>query len=146
MDTEQLSLGNCPVGRGLARVSDAWSALVLRDASFGMTKFEQFRVSLGIAPNILAARLKALTRAGLLEKRRYSERPPRDEYILTQSGLDFVPVLHMIGCWASKHHGDGLVNRVIDAATRAEVKVTLIDEISGKSLDDRPLKIGTPGP
>lgn len=144
MDTEQLSMGNCPVGRGLARVGDTWSALVLRDASFGMTKFEQFRVSLGISPNILTARLKALTQAGLLEKRRYSQHPPRDEYVLTQSGRDFIPVLHMIGCWASKHHGEGLVNRLIDATTGVEVKVTFIDEISGQPLENRPLKIGSP--
>ena len=71
--------------------------LILRDAAFGLTRFDQFRASLGIAPNILARRLKALTEAGLLEKRRYSKRPPRDEYLITEAGRDFVPVLLAIG-------------------------------------------------
>ena len=71
MDTEKDSTGACPIGRALAKVGDAWSMLILRDAGLGLTRFDQFRASLGIAPNILARRLKALTDAGLLEKRRY---------------------------------------------------------------------------
>jgi DNA-binding HxlR family transcriptional regulator len=63
--------------------------LILRDAGFGMTRFDQFRTSLGIAPNILARRLHKLTQAGLLTKTKYSERPPRDEYLLTEAGRDF---------------------------------------------------------
>ena len=73
MDTEKFSEGPCPVARALIRVGDAWSMLILRDAGYGRTRFDQFRQSLGIAPNILTRRLAALTEAGLLEKRRYSD-------------------------------------------------------------------------
>ena len=62
------------------------SMSILRDAGLGMTRFDQFRASLGIAPNILARRLQKLTQAGLLIKSRYSEKPPRDEYLLTKAG------------------------------------------------------------
>ena len=75
MDIEKFSAGICPIGRGLARVGDAWSMLILRDAGLGLTRFDQFRASLGIAPNILARRLKALTEAGLLTKNKL-QRPP----------------------------------------------------------------------
>src|SRR5215468_1659798 len=69
------SFGNmqCPIARSLERVGEWWSILILRDASLGLTRFDEFQESLGIAPNILTRRLKALVEAGLLERRRYSE-------------------------------------------------------------------------
>ena len=76
----------CPIARSLAFAGDAWSLLILRDAHAGLTRFDQFRKSLGIAPTILTRRLAALTEEGLLEKRRYSEHPPREEYLLTPAG------------------------------------------------------------
>ena len=76
----------CPIARGLERVGEWWSILILRDALHGMTRFDEFQKSLGIAPNMLARRLNALVHAGLLERRRYSERPPRDEYLPTARG------------------------------------------------------------
>ena len=65
----------------------------LRDALHGLTRFDQFQKSLDIAPNMLTRRLNALVEGGLLERRRYNQRPPRDEYVLTERGRDFQPVL-----------------------------------------------------
>src|SRR3954469_3924160 len=93
----------CPIARSLERVGEWWSILILRDAFSGMTRFEEFRESLGIAPNMLARRLAALVEAGLLERRRYSERPPRDEYVLTERGRDFKPVLVALVAFGKKH-------------------------------------------
>ena len=66
------SFGNmqCPIARSLERVGEWWSILILRDASLGLTRFDEFQESLGIAPNILTRRLKALVEAGLLARRR----------------------------------------------------------------------------
>ena len=83
----------CPIARGLERVGEWWSMLILRDAFAGITRFDDFQESLGIAPTMLTRRLAALVESGLLERRRYSERPPRDEYVLTARGADFAPVL-----------------------------------------------------
>ena len=69
----------------------------------GLTRFDQFQKSLGIAPNMLTRRLNALVEAGLLERRRYSERPPRDEYVLTERGADFAPVLLAMLAWGNRH-------------------------------------------
>jgi DNA-binding HxlR family transcriptional regulator len=140
MDMEKLAGGRCPVGRALARVGDGWSLLILRDAGLGATRFDQFRASLGIAPSILARRLAALTDAGLLVKRRYSERPPRDEYLLTEAGRDFLPVLHAIGAWGARHHGQGEVSRLVDTVTGAQVDPVVVDAASGIPLRDRKLK------
>jgi DNA-binding HxlR family transcriptional regulator len=93
MRNPKLASSICPVARTLSRVGDAWSLLILRDAFLGRTRFDEFRTSLGVAPNILADRLSRLVEAGFLERRRYSERPPRDEYVLTDRGRDFKPVM-----------------------------------------------------
>jgi DNA-binding HxlR family transcriptional regulator len=85
---QRKSFGNmqCPIARSLERVGEWWSILILRDALHGLTRFDQFQKSLDIAPNMLTRRLNALVKAGLLERRRYSERPPRYEYQLTERG------------------------------------------------------------
>jgi DNA-binding HxlR family transcriptional regulator len=145
MDIEKYSAGTCPIGRGLAKVGDAWSMLILRDAGLGLTRFDQFRASLGIAPNILARRLKALTEAGLLEKVRYSARPPRDEYRITDSGRDFLPVLQAFGAWGRKHNGAGAVSHVVDAETGAVVEPVVVDRVTGAAIGTRALRLVTPG-
>jgi DNA-binding HxlR family transcriptional regulator len=144
MDKRKFSHGICPVGRGLALIGDAWSMLILRDVGFGMTRFDQFRTSLGIAPNILARRLKALTAAGLLRKQRYSQRPPRDEYVLTEAGRDFLPVLQVLGAWGRRHNGRGELSYVVDVETGAPVEPLVIDRRTGAPIGSRPLRLVQP--
>lgn len=134
----------CPIARSLACVGDAWSMLILRDASAGLTRFDQFRKSLGIAPTILTRRLATLTEEGLLEKRRYSERPPREEYVLTAAGRDFMPVLVMIGAWGRKYRGKGRLTRLIDETTGKEIQPVVVDAVSGEKLGTRPVRVIVP--
>ena len=131
----------CPIARSLALVGDVWSMLILRDAHFGLTRFDQFRKSLGIAPTILTRRLTTLTNEGFLEKQRYSEHPPREEYILTAAGHDVLPVLFMFSAWGRKYRGDGKLLRVVDAETGIEIKPVAIDEVSGAKIGTRPIRI-----
>src|SRR5947209_7340785 len=93
----------CPIARSLERVGEWWSMLILRDALHGLTRFDEFQKSLGIAPNMLTRRLNALVEDGLLERRRYSERPPRYEYVPTARGRDFRPILIALLAWGNKH-------------------------------------------
>ena len=93
----------CPIARSLERVGEWWSMLILRDAFGGTTRFDDFQQSLGIAPNMLARRLAALVEAGLLERRRYSDRPPRDDYVLTEAGRELAPVLGALRVWGEAH-------------------------------------------
>ena len=144
MDTKILFDAPCPIARSLACVGDAWSMLILRDASAGLTRFDQFRKSLSIAPTILTRRLATLTEEGLLEKRRYSERPPRDEYVLTAAGRDFLPVLIMLGAWGRKYRGKGRLTRLIDEVTGKEIQLAVVDTISGKKLGTRPIRVIIP--
>lgn len=144
MDGDKEILGICPVDRGLMRVGDRWSMLVLRDVERGLTRYEQLRTSLGIAPNILSRRLAALTDAGLLEKRRYSQRPPRDEYLLTDAGRDFLPILIAIGAWGKKHNGAGALTRQIDVESGKPVRPVVVDANTGAPIGSRPLRFEYP--
>ena len=131
----------CPVARGLSRIGDSWSMLILRNAGAGQTRFDQFQKGLGIAPNILTRRLAALTADGLLERHRYSERPPRDEYRLTRAGREFLPILYALGAWGAKHFSTGDVSRVVDAASGDLVYPTVVDRATGQRLVDLDLRI-----
>jgi DNA-binding HxlR family transcriptional regulator len=144
MDNEKYSEGVCPIGRALALVGDAWSMMILRDAGHGSTRFEQFRTGLGIAPNILTRRLAAMTAAGLLEKRRYSARPPRDEYVVTDSGRDFLPILMAIGGWGAKHCSGGALSRAVDAESGAPIEAVVVDRATGRPLSDIAMTVLVP--
>src|SRR5208282_2003903 len=116
------SFGNlqCPIARSLERVGEWWSILILRDAFLGSTRFEQFQKSLQIASTSLTRRLNTLVEAGMLERRRYSERPPRDEYLLTARGRDFRPVLWSLLAWGNRHFApEGPAVVIVDAETGA---------------------------
>lgn len=140
MDLKNSADCPCPIARSLNLLGDAWSMLILRDANAGMTRFEQFKKSLGIAPTMLTKRLAALTEEKLLEKRQYSERPPRDEYVLTQAGRDFLPVLLLIGAWGRKHRSYGSMVRLLDAQTGTEIQPLAIDAATGAELGTRAIK------
>lgn len=144
MDSENSCNEPCPIMRSLAVAGDGWNLLILRDAHAGLTRFDQFRKSLGIAPTMLTRRLAALTEEGLLEKKRYSNHPPREEYLLTAAGRDFLPVLFIIGAWGRQHRGGGKLIRFLDAETGTEIKAVAVDEVTGAKIGTRPIRIVTP--
>jgi DNA-binding HxlR family transcriptional regulator len=125
----------CPIARSLERVGEWWSMLILRDAFAGRSKFDEFQRSLGIAPNMLTRRLVTLVEAGMLERRRYSTHPPRDEYLLTERGRDFRTVLVALLAFGNRHfrgEGDGV--RLVDAKTGAPAEPVFVDRDSGRPL------------
>ena len=95
----------CPIAAALDVLGDTWTLLVLRDLLFyDKHRFADFLASPeGISTNILAERLKRLERRGLVERRRYQARPPRDEYYVTPRGYDLLPVLREIIRWGKAH-------------------------------------------
>src|SRR5947199_1839688 len=125
----------CPIARSLERVGEWWSMLIMRDALHGFTRFDEFQKSLGIAPNMLTRRLNALVAAGLLERRRYSERPPRDEYVPTARGRDFRPVLIALLAWGNKHFApEGPTVLLVNTRTGAAVDPVLVDSETGRPI------------
>jgi DNA-binding HxlR family transcriptional regulator len=125
----------CPIARSLERVGEWWSILILRDAFAGLTRFEEFQKSLGIAPNMLTRRLASLVEAGLLERRRYNDRPPRYEYVLTERGRDFHGVLLALMAFGNRHFApEGESVRIVDAVTGEPAEPVLVDRRSGRPL------------
>jgi DNA-binding HxlR family transcriptional regulator len=144
MNSKKSSADTCPIARSLAFLGDAWTVLILRDANAGLTRFDQFRKSLGIAPTMLTKRLATLTKEKLLEKRQYSDRPPREEYVLTDAGRDYLPVLFMIGAWGRKHRGKGKLVRFLDAETGTDIKPVAIDAVTGAEIGTRAIRMLAP--
>ena len=136
MQRKSFSDMQCPIARGLEHVGEWWSILILRDAFRGLTRFDEFSESLGIAPNMLTRRLAALVEAELLERRRYNERPPRDEYVLTERGRDFRPVMLAMLAFGNRHFPpDDRDVRIVNTATGAAVEPLLVDPATGRRVD-----------
>ena len=132
----------CPIARSLERVGEWWSILILRDALHGLTRFEQFQDSLGIAPNMLTRRLKGLMSAGLLIRRRYSTRPPRYEYVLTERGRDFRPVVLALLAWGNKHFApEGPAVVIENTETGLPADPVLVDRVTGQPVAEAPYRI-----
>ncbi|SMF73390.1 transcriptional regulator, HxlR family [Tistlia consotensis] len=146
MQPKSLGTPQCPIARSLERVGEWWSLLILRDAFDGLTRFDEFQKSLKIAPNILARRLRGLVEAGMLEKHLYSERPARYEYLLTEAGRDFRPVLWALLAWGNRHLApEGVSVQIVDGETGAAAEPVLVDRHSGRLLTEPPFRLA-PGP
>jgi DNA-binding HxlR family transcriptional regulator len=87
-------------------LGDQWTLLVLREAFLGTRRFDRFQAALGIARNTLTERLDRLTGAGMLDRVRYQDRPVRYEYVLTEMGRDFFPVMAGIIGWGDRWLAD----------------------------------------
>src|ERR671926_226496 len=94
---------NCSIARALEIVGERWTLLIVRDASLGLARFEQFQQSLGVARNVLTDRLNRLVAEGILERVRYSERPERFEYRLTPKGRDLQIALAGLRQWGDRY-------------------------------------------
>ena len=126
---------HCPIARSLERVGEWWSILILRDALHGYRRFDEFRDSLGVAPNILTTRLAALVKAGMLEKRQYSAHPPRYEYLPTQAARDFRPVLLSLMAFGNKHFApEGAMVEVVDTRTGKVADIAAFDRATGEPI------------
>ncbi len=93
----------CSVAKSLEVIGERWSLLIVRDVMNGNRRFGELQRSLGVARNVLSARLGRLIEEGILERRAYQESPPRHEYFLTEKGLDLWPALIALQGWGDRH-------------------------------------------
>ena len=94
----------CPIGRAVDVLGDRWTLLILRHATIGVARFEDFRAQLGIADNILSKRLARLVDTGVLVRVPYRDtQRTRHEYRLTTAGADALDVLHALAGWGQQH-------------------------------------------
>jgi DNA-binding HxlR family transcriptional regulator len=93
----------CSIADALEVVGERWSLLVLREIAFGVHRFKDIQVNTGAPRETLALRLRKLEEEGVIERRRYSDHPPRDEYLLTAAGQELTPVLGALRAWGERH-------------------------------------------
>ena len=107
MRWSEIDQQDCSVARALSVIGDRWTMLVLREAFMRTRRFEDLQARTGAPRPILADRLKTLVDNGVLERRRYSDRPDRFEYRLTKKGRDLYPVVVSILRWGDRWMSGG---------------------------------------
>jgi DNA-binding HxlR family transcriptional regulator len=93
---------HCSLARSLEVVGDWWTPLILRDIYLGIDKFADLAEDLGLSRNLLAERLNGLVDNEILRRERYSDRPPRDQYALTNAGQELIPILVVLTAWGDR--------------------------------------------
>jgi len=101
---KRTSLGDypCSIARTLDAAGEWWAPLILRDVAYGVGRFGEIQSDLGISANVLSDRLDGLLAEGILERRRYQQRPERHEYRLTEKGADLIPALLALMQWGDR--------------------------------------------
>lgn len=124
------------MGRTVDVVGEWWSLLIVRDAIHGITRFDDLRRHLGISPTMLTQRLRGLVDAGVLHRRRYQDRPRRDEYVLTPRGRELAAVvLALGGWWNDAVDPDRRPVVLVDAETGEEVEPIVVDRRTGAPIE-----------
>lgn len=134
----------CSLARTLHIVGEWWTLLVLRDVCFGWNRFDEIHEHLGIARNILKARLDTLLEQGMVERSQYQERPDRFDYVPTDKAIDLVPALLALVAWGDRwtaHDGPPVIfsHRTCGHDTVANVVCSACaQELSREDIDFRP--------
>ena len=133
----------CPIARVTDLFGDWWTPLVLREALLGARRFDEFQTRLSIPRAVLSARLTRLVDEGLLERRRYEDHPPRDEYRLTRKGVAAWDVLAAMWRYGEDWFWDSDRPPYVlaDAETGAEVRPRVVDEHSGRPMNSIPIRL-----
>jgi len=148
-DRFQYDLENCGIRRALDVVGEKWTLLILREAVYGVRRFDDFARALRCGRGVLSDRLKSLTSAGVLEQRDYalSGQRPRSEYHLTDKGRDLFPTLVALSQWSERWTParDGPVAKITDRRTGNAARVVLTSDAEIACLTMMDVVI-SPGP
>jgi DNA-binding HxlR family transcriptional regulator len=105
--TTDFSQMNCSIARSFGVMGDAWKALIIRDVSLGLTRFDHIAQDLGVSRKVLTQRLNDMVADGLLERVAYQQQPVRYDYVLTDMGADLVPIMLAVLAWGDRWLLDG---------------------------------------
>ncbi|MGT3209034.1 winged helix-turn-helix transcriptional regulator [Yersinia enterocolitica] len=123
MSEDQTEAEECPVARTLEILGDRWSLMIIRDAFEGIRRFGEFRNNLGLAKNILAARLRDLVEHGILRVAPASDGSAYHEYVLTEKGHQLFPIIVSLRQWGEEH--------LFSAGEKHSI---LVDNLSGQPI------------
>lgn len=125
----------------MAIVGDRYSLLVVREIRYGNTRFQDIAAATGAPRDVLTARLRELEAAGIIERRRYSDRPPRHEYLVTEAGNELHLVLHALKEWGDRHCNPGAEPVVFSHTCGAEFHPLTVCETCREPLQDGDLTV-----
>lgn len=134
----------CPIAGALELVGDRWTLLLVRDLLLGHGRYDALRLSAGIPDATLTVRLKQMVHHGVVERVRYQDRPPRDEYRLTPKGLDLWKVSLALREWGDRWALTGLhapLVETIDGETGRPLRLGLVDRETGMTVPDDRLRL-----
>lgn len=138
----------CSIAGALELIGDRWAFLLIRDLFLGLTRYDELRESTGIPAATLAARLKHLTAAGIVDRVRYQEHPPRDEYRLTAKGRDLWKVSVALREWGDRWDASGYGQptvEMVDGETGRPLTLAVVDAQTGQMVPPSRVKL-RPGP
>jgi DNA-binding HxlR family transcriptional regulator len=138
---------SCSIAESVGVIGDQWTLLIVRDALFGVTRFEQFQKSLGISRNLLARRLADLTDQGLLERVPQREGSRRWDYLPTDKCRDLIPVLLAMGQWSEKWLSASAGRRTIpiERTSGRQVDLQIRRKLDGRRVRNAAI-VFKPGP
>ena len=131
-----LENSDCPIARSLDAIGDWWSLLIIRDASVGKRRFGEFQKSLGLARNILAARLRTLVDQKILKMAPASDGSAYQEYVLTEKGRGIFPILVALRQWTEEfdERPEEIATTMVDRETGKPVKKLALYSQDGRLL------------
>jgi DNA-binding HxlR family transcriptional regulator len=128
----------CSIARTLDIVGEKWALLAVREVFLGNRRFDEMVRRIGAPRDTLAARLRSLVGAGILERRQYREHPARYEYRLTQAGRELYPVILTLMRWGDEHlAGDDGPPMVLEHACGHRLAAQVVCEACGESAEAR---------
>lgn len=135
----------CPTARSLDSIGEWWSLLIVRNALFGMRRFSDFQQDLGLAKNILSARLKKLVTCGVMEQVPASDGSAYEEYVLTKKGRELLPVIVALRQWGENHlfsRGEKRLE-IVDKRTRKPPRRLAVQNVRGDAVAANDLELVT---
>jgi DNA-binding HxlR family transcriptional regulator len=147
MQRKSFSGMNCSIARALDEVGEWWSLLIVRECTQGARRFDEFQRGLGIARNILTARLQRLTELGIIERFELEERANTEGYRLTPKGEDLYPLIVALKQWGDRWLVPDCKHPMefVDDATGEPVEPLTVRAANGRPLTFREVRYA-PGP
>ena len=145
VDTEAVAVRACSIARTLEVVGDKWALLAVREVFLGVRRFDEIVARTGAPRDTLSSRLRTLVAHDVLARRLHCERPPRYEYLLTETGRDLYPVILTLRQWGDRHQArDAAPPILLDHACGARLVPVLVCRSCSAEVDSHDVRRAKP--
>lgn len=145
VETEAVAVRACSIARTLEMVGEKWALLAVREVFLGVRRFDEIVARTGAPRDTLTARLRTLVAHDILARRLYCERPPRYEYVLTETGRDLYPVILTLMQWGDRHQArDGAPPLLLEHACGVRLDPVLVCRSCSAEVDARDVRRAAP--